>query len=161
MYLWYSLCCVCTIHQNVKLMLDKVHLPEMSTYHHYLSKIKCNPPSPSCIFGGCGSCPNIQSFNEEFIELLENYSIDEVLFKQWVSTDRSTLETYCEKLVALRRHSFLAKKQSDYFASRKSSLKPGEILVNADFSENYSFVLQDAAQGFHWNNYRMTWIQMS
>ena len=26
----------------------------------------------------------------------------------------------------------------------------------ADFSENYSFVLQDAAQGFHWNNSQAT-----
>ena len=26
----------------------------------------------------------------------------------------------------------------------------------ADFSENYSFVLQDAAQGFHWNNAQAT-----
>ena len=25
-----------------------------------------------------------------------------------------------------------------------------------DFSENYSFVLQDAAQGFHWNNSQAT-----
>ena len=28
--------------------------------------------------------------------------------------------------------------------------------VTADFSENYSFVLQDAAQGFHWNNSQAT-----
>ena len=33
---------------------------------------------------------------------------------------------------------------------------PGEFLVIADFSENYSFVLQDAAQGFHWNNSQAT-----
>ena len=89
------------------------------------------------------------------------------MFKQWVSTDRSTLEThclpaeefadlFCEKLEALRPHSFLAREQSSYFAARKSSLKLGEILVNADFSENYSFVLQDAAQGFHWNNSQAT-----
>ena len=32
----------------------------------------------------------------------------------------------------------------------------GEFLVTADFSENYSFVLQDAAQGFHWNNSQAT-----
>ena len=25
-----------------------------------------------------------------------------------------------------------------------------------DFSENYSFILQDAAQGFHWNNSQAT-----
>jgi len=31
-------------------------------------------------------------------------------------------------------------------------LQAGEILVTADVSGNYSFILQDAAQGFHWNN---------
>ena len=29
-------------------------------------------------------------------------------------------------------------------------------MVTADFSENYSFVLQDAVQGFHWNNAQAT-----
>ena len=37
-----------------------------------------------------------------------------------------------------------------------NNLKPGEIVVSADFSENYAFVLQDAAQGFHWNNAQAT-----
>ena len=32
----------------------------------------------------------------------------------------------------------------------------GEIIVLADFSENFAFVLQDAAQGFHWNNAQAT-----
>lgn len=31
-------------------------------------------------------------------------------------------------------------------------MKAGEFLVVGDFAENYSFVLQDAAQSFHWNN---------
>ena len=31
-------------------------------------------------------------------------------------------------------------------------LSTGEMLVTLDFSENYSFILQDAAQGYHWNN---------
>ncbi len=38
----------------------------------------------------------------------------------------------------------------------KLNLSPGEMLVTADFSENYSFVLQDVAQGFHWNNSQAT-----
>ena len=29
-------------------------------------------------------------------------------------------------------------------------------MLTVDFSENYSFVLQDAAQGFHWNNSQAT-----
>ena len=30
------------------------------------------------------------------------------------------------------------------------------MLVSVDFSENYSFILQDAVQGFHWNNSQAT-----
>ena len=37
-------------------------------------------------------------------------------------------------------------------ASCSESLKPGEFLVLADFSENYSFVIQDEVPAFHWNN---------
>ena len=38
----------------------------------------------------------------------------------------------------------------------KFNLQPGVFQVIADFSENYSFVLQDEAQGFHWNNSQAT-----
>lgn len=31
-----------------------------------------------------------------------------------------------------------------------------EILVLLDFSENYSFIIQNAAQGYHWNNSQAT-----
>ena len=31
-----------------------------------------------------------------------------------------------------------------------------ELVVTADLSENYCFVLQDAAQEFHWNNTQAT-----
>ena len=37
-----------------------------------------------------------------------------------------------------------------------STLLPQQFVVIGDFSENYSFVLQDAAQGFHWNNSQAT-----
>ena len=35
-------------------------------------------------------------------------------------------------------------------------MKPAEFLVTADFAENYGFVLQEAAQAFHWNNNQAT-----
>ena len=43
-----------------------------------------------------------------------------------------------------------------FFDQCKSSLNPGELVVCADFSDNYAFVLQDAAQGFHWNKAQST-----
>jgi hypothetical protein len=32
----------------------------------------------------------------------------------------------------------------------------GEFVVLCDFAENYSFILQDEAQGSHWNNAQAT-----
>jgi hypothetical protein len=38
----------------------------------------------------------------------------------------------------------------------KCDLQSGEFVVLCDFAENYSFVLQDEAQEFHWNNAQAT-----
>ncbi len=51
---------------------------------------------------------------------------------------------------------FIAKQQSAYCTEREESLGKGEVLVIEDFAENYSFILQDAAQGFHWNTAQAT-----
>ena len=99
--------------------------------------------------------------------LLDENDMDQIVYKQWISTDRSTLETFCvppeefveifcEKLELLHPHSFIAREQAVFYTRTKTSLQPGEILVTVDFSENYSFILQDAAQGFHWNNSQAT-----
>ena len=93
--------------------------------------------------------------------------IDNLTFKQWVTVDQSTLdpvskladefvEFFCEKLQQLIPHSFIATQQASFFTECKSTLKPNELLVQADFSENYSFILQDSSQGFHLNNSQAT-----
>ena len=66
------------------------------------------------------------------------------------------VEFFCEKLQLLFPHSFLATQQVSFYKECKSTLKPGELLVQADFSENYAFIVQDAAQGFHRNNSQAT-----
>ena len=48
--------CVCTFHQNVKLMMHGVKLPELrardgtcfETYNHCIAHVICNPPQPKC-----------------------------------------------------------------------------------------------------------------
>ena len=66
------------------------------------------------------------------------------------------MESFCEKLELLLPHSFIAMQQASFYKNHKSTLQPWELLVSANLSENYSFVLQDAAQGFHWNNSQAT-----
>ena len=59
-------------------------------------------------------------------------------------------------LKKLQLHDFIAKHQVKFLAQKKESLMCGEVLVIADFSENYSFVVQDEVQSFHWNNLQAT-----
>lgn len=54
------------------------------------------------------------------------------------------------------KHDFIAHKQASYISTVKENLKEGEFLVSLDFAENYSFVVQDAIQSFHWNNAQAT-----
>ena len=121
----------------------------------------------SAHLGECAYCPGISCLRNKLAILLDESLIDTITFKQWVSVDRCTLETlvkpvdefidmFCEKVEVLRLHAFIATQQASFFQECKSSLASGEVLVTADFSENYSFVLQDAAQGYHWNNSQAT-----
>ena len=64
--------CVCTIHQNMKLMMQNIKLGNLTTsdgislqtYQHCISQAICNPPLPSCYFGTCKSCPGFASLEE-------------------------------------------------------------------------------------------------
>ena len=38
----------------------------------------------------------------------------------------------------------------------KENLNFGNPVIVLDFAENYSFLIQDAAQGFHWKNSKAT-----
>ncbi|KMQ88333.1 hypothetical protein RF55_12203 [Lasius niger] len=64
--------------------------------------------------------------------------------------------TSVKKLRFFLLHAFISKKQEDFMKNVKMSLKEGEFLVICDFAENYAFVVQDAAPGFHWNNSQAT-----
>ncbi len=138
--------CVCTIHQNVKLMMLGGRIADhtanedtvLKSYDHCLAQIICNPPQPACYLGTCCSCPGISGLNERLNTLMDDGLIDNIVYKQWVSVDRYTLETIsqsaedfvdslCEKLDVLLSHSFIAKQQSYFQAELKSDLQPGEF----------------------------------
>lgn len=88
---------------------------------------------------------------------------DTVQYKQWITTDRTNLQDFssrfqdfmeilADKLDKLTSHDFIAKHQSSYFAQLKDNIHQNEAVVLLDFAENYSFLIQDADQGFHLEN---------
>jgi len=92
----------------------------LETYHHCLAHlIICNPPLPICYMDSCQYCPGTNDLKDCSLATFDENMIDEVVYKQWVSVDRSTLETvcsisedfvetFCEKLQVLLSHSFTA-----------------------------------------------------
>ena len=173
--------CVCTIHQNVKLMLEGAKISSLPafrclvsddfsgkiSYHHLLAITACNPPNPECYLGQCEFCGDTQQLKAKILEVFESLNIDEVTYKAWVTVNRTSLETtcksvedfataLCESLPQLQRHAFIARSQAAYMKTIKDGAMEGKVLIVGDFAENYSFVLQDAAQGFHWNNNQAT-----
>ena len=66
------------------------------------------------------------------------------------------IDTLTEDLKKLLLHDFVASKQSRYFTEVKENLATGEMVLVQDFAENFAFVIQDAAQAFHWNNDQAT-----
>lgn len=164
--------CVCTIHQNTKLMIagsnmHKITLPgtehPLKTFKDCTSKILCNVPNKTCFLNQCDNCPSIDSFKNDLFTAFEEEMVDTITYKQWITVDRCTFETITKptedfvndlgnQLVQLKTHDFIAKQQSAFFSEKKSLLLDNEVIVQCDFAENYSFVLQDEAQGFHWTN---------
>ena len=100
-----------------------MQIPELPTYHHCLVKIMCNLPHPRCYLGECDGCHEIKPLKEELLTHFDEFDVEQTVYKQWVSTDRSTLktfcspveefaDTFCEKIELLHPHSFIATEQA-------------------------------------------------
>jgi len=122
-----------------------------------------------CILHWCSSCPSTsKDLRNHIYGLLKDFGDNEFIeFKQWTTTDHSNLierkeimANYVDlvelQLQKLTRHSFLAKSQSRYFKSRKEILEPTKSLILGDLAEQYTFIVQDEAQSFHWTNLQCT-----
>lgn len=102
---------------------------DLSSYHHCLSWMICNPPLPGCFELKCENCLATSTLKKEIANLLDENGIDEIIYKQWISTDRFTLETLIiptddeliKKLLVLMTHSFIAKEQSKFLDGKKVS----------------------------------------
>ncbi|KAK3919732.1 Putative phosphoribosylaminoimidazole-succinocarboxamide synthase 2 [Frankliniella fusca] len=166
--------CVCTIHQNVKLMMYGAKLHEgakdmegLTSVSECLSMIICNVPKEECYFGTCKNCPGVSDIVEKIQLIFDLNMVSIVEYKQWVSVDRSDLITvtqdsdeyidvFCDRLKDPVEHDFLAKQQGNFFCEIKSNLKEGEVFVVGNFSMNYKPVIQDAAQSYHRSNASIT-----
>jgi len=70
--------------------ISEIHL---QYYAHCVSLVIYNQPQPACYLKTCEYCPGISNLKDYLNEVFDDNFIDTVQYKQWVSVDRSTLET--------------------------------------------------------------------
>ena len=59
------------------------------------------------------------------------------------------IETTCENFGLLRQRQY---NLNQFFKTIKEQINGNEIIVLLDFADSYSFLVQDAVQGYHWEN---------
>ena len=161
--------CVCTTHQNMKLMVEA--LPVKVDYKYILGKLVCSLESRDCMIQRCPECPGLrglESFLENMFNECDMDDDDTIEYAQWLTGGQSKLlslkNTVSEFISAMSiladkatTHQFIVKSQSSYLRDLKTNLPAEtEAIVLLDFAENYSFVCQDAIQGFHWETEQTT-----
>lgn len=53
-------------------------------------------------------------------------------------------------------HHYISQAQTSYVSQLKGNLESNQCIILGDFAENYSFIIQDAVQGQHWDNSQAT-----
>lgn len=172
-----SMCvCVCEIHKNVKLMITV--MPGVNDYEQLMKAMVCNTNDRDCMIHRCDKCPGNEAFHDHILGLITKAEMDEdtISFKQWDQREyidtclihslvgplvtrseliTTFLEDLCKKVENLTTHHFIAKSQAAFLSTCKGSLIQDceTALVLLDFvKKNYSFIVQDAVQGHHWDN---------
>ena len=80
--------CICTHHQNVKLMMHAVDIPRFhGSYKHLLAEITCNPGTMDCFLGNCSDCPPVAELRQHILDGIEDEGIDEIYCSRMILED--------------------------------------------------------------------------
>ena len=132
--------CVCTIHQNVILMLGAVNLD--NDYHELMDMMVCSRDSKECMIHHCKNCPADTQALENYLHDQPQPDIDEddeaetinIQFQQWTTVDCLELvqqvlpvedftSLLVKKLNTLTTHSYIAKAHAKYLKKCKKELE--------------------------------------
>ena len=106
--------CVCIDHQNPNLM-EKALKNDLKSKDMALAV--CLIENKSCMFDECEKCPGKERFEKKFNQLVGD-SANDITYKQWLKTDRYSLETIVKSpdefldLCELTKHQYASKSQT-------------------------------------------------
>ena len=147
--------------------LTKEFMHPLRDYIDCFEIVLCKNPKLACYLNECNKCPGIDNFSNYLNEIFEETGKMQVIFSTWQSTNLCTLkkecistedfiEKVCVRSMKLLTHHFTDNNQKNYIAEIRENLKKSEVLLQSDFPKNNVYVVQNAAQAFHYNNDQCT-----
>jgi hypothetical protein len=157
--------CVCLYHQNVSLLIDALskHIngSSCSDLQAFTKALVCDDTNEQCMSSECNYCSNNFNLN------VEDKVIDETVNIKWFQwsnnggraekteeegTVKECIQILSKKVKQYLDHVFIKRQQSNYFEQMKDNSDDKSIVVQVDYSQNFSVEEQDAIQSAHWSN---------
>jgi len=160
--------CVCVKHANFLFLIEAlspfINLKKTTTsvFEAFLEIMCCKIDREECMKSDCKEC----RYDVKTVMNCDDYSMMTKL-KQWEKKDTlqvyeqiNTLEMVTkelnETLCNFKLHFFVKRRQSEYFEELKKNVRGDTAVLQMDFAENYSIILQDEIQSAHWQHSQVT-----
>lgn len=161
--------CVCVYHANVDLLLKALdkHLDWTigCDLRSFTTAMVCDEESESCMTGMCRQCEPffhvkvdqcIKTINSTITWTQWTTDNKRVSKKDFTGTVEECVKVLAGKLPAFLVHVFVKRQQSRYFEQLKLSVDECTILVQLDYSENFSMIEQDEIQSAHFSKKQLS-----
>ncbi|XP_047143181.1 uncharacterized protein LOC105848514 isoform X1 [Hydra vulgaris] len=144
----------------VKAFKNEIKLKEL------MALAVCSLENKECLFYECKNCPGKERIEIKLNDLVGD-SANEITYKQWLKTDRYSLETIVKNLdefleeltnnlYELTKHHYVSKSQTYFLKQLKENLKANECIIQMDFAKKNLFVIQDEIQASYFSKNQAT-----
>ena len=130
----------------------------------------CSTENRGWMIHRCSEClsSDILKLKDHLFDIIGEYDDDtEITYKQWITTDWSTLaqmttpvqefvSVLFDNLEKLTSHSYIAKSLSSYLRQLNDNISANTTILLLDFAENFAFTIQDEIHSYHWNTSQAT-----
>lgn len=149
--------CVCSYCANFSLCVNAINsISEGSFSEEQLKAMcMCSPATEQCERGECRICPRKDCFTIRRLELHERCDVELALWETGrLEKKDMPLETFLDTcflwITKHIRHKYVKDVQKEAIRKEKTSVRPQTVLFHFDFAENWTVVVPDAVQSYHW-----------
>lgn len=162
--------CLCKLHSNIHLKFNSLKHHRVLTLPDMMQIIKmtvCSVSSKQCMYNECSSCrkkdvrfssitANSDIAWSEWVRKEEVYKkegkevkVTKIVKSQIRAPVSELRKRFVEELTLFKKHIYNIKQQYQQYRYCLDNLKPHEVALHIDFSENYNCKLAEEVQGHH------------